>query len=114
MNLKLPKILNRHHIADGHQIPQSLDLPKKVLSQRYRSISGEHSQNQNIALPNTRSKEIRKYLKQDKASDEKLALGITSAGRRGLSRYSFFEARQERNGAGREVTPNEGSNETSG
>jgi hypothetical protein len=94
--------------------PQALDLRKKVLSQRCRSVSGENSQNQNIAPPNARSKEIRKHLKPDKASDEKLALGITRAGRRGLSRYSLFEARQDKNRAGREVTPNDESNETSG
>lgn len=60
-----------------------------------------------------KKKEIKNHLKLYKASDEKLARGITSTGRHGLSRYSFFEARQDRNRAGREVTPNDESNATS-
>ncbi|MGS4991796.1 hypothetical protein ACVDG9_27750 [Roseibium sp. RP-7] len=55
------------------KIPQSLDLSKKALSQSLRLVSSEHSQNQNVAPPNSK-KEIKNHLKLNKASDEKLAL----------------------------------------
>lgn len=95
------------------KILQSLDLSKKALSQSLRLASSEHSQNQNVAPPNSK-KEIKNHLKLNKASDEKLILVITSVDSRGLSRNSFFEARQDRNGAGREITPKDESNETFG
>lgn len=90
MNLKLPKILNGHHIADGHQNPPVLgpseESPFTEIPLGFRRAFSvpEHRATQ------FKKKEIKNHLKLYKASDEKLVLGITSVGSRGLSRYSFF------------------------
>lgn len=95
-------------------IRQSLDVQKKALSQSLRLVSGEHSQNQNVAPPN-KEKRDQKTPQAEQGIGRKVGPWHNEHRlARTVSIFSFLEAGQDKNGAGREVTLNDESNETFG
>lgn len=114
MYLVLPKILNRHHIVGDR-----LNLPGLEPS--------EESPFTEILLGFRRafSEPEHRATQRKKRRDQKTLQAEQGIGRkfgpwqnerrfaRTVSIFSFLEARQDRNGTGREVTPNDESNATS-
>lgn len=114
VNLKPPKFLNRQHIADGHLNPPGLgpseESPFTETPLGFRRAFSE---------PDRRATQCKTK------RDQKTPQAEQGIGRkfgpwqnerqfaRTVSIFSFLEARQDRNGAGREVTPNDESNATS-
>ncbi len=115
MNLKLPKILNKQHIADDHLNPPGLGPSEESpfteipLDFRRAFSEPEHRATQCKTKRDQKTPQAKQGIGQKVGpwhNERRLA--------RTASIFSFLEARQDRNGAGREVTPNDESNATFG
>jgi hypothetical protein len=81
--LALPKFLHRQHIADGYLYSPGLGRSKESpITEPPPGFRRAFSEPDRRATQ-CKKKEIKNHLKLNKASDEKLILGITSVGSSG-------------------------------